>query len=147
MRFFKVRNWDKLQHYKDRSPPWIKLYNDLLENYEFSMLEDNEKFHLLGIYLLASRASNKLPFDSKGIKRKMDANSEVDLDRLLELEFVELWPDSDTQALRLQDDSQPLADCSSDCIESREEQREEKEQKAGNVSRFDQMLKVSGGDK
>ena len=31
-----VRNWSDFQHYKDRSPPWIRLHRDLLDNYEFN---------------------------------------------------------------------------------------------------------------
>ena len=33
-----VRNWSDFQHYKDRSPPWIRLHRDLLDNYEFQCL-------------------------------------------------------------------------------------------------------------
>ena len=28
-------NWGELQHYKDRSPPWIKLHKKLLDNFEW----------------------------------------------------------------------------------------------------------------
>ena len=35
---FSVKNWDEFQHYKDRNPPWIKLHNHLLDDYEFEML-------------------------------------------------------------------------------------------------------------
>ena len=60
MQFFNVKNWDGLQHYKDRAPPWIKLYNHLLDDYEFACLQDASKLHLMLIWLLASRNSNRL---------------------------------------------------------------------------------------
>ena len=90
MQHFSVCNWADKQHYKDRNPPWIKLYNDLLENYEFSLLSDKEKFHLVGIWILASRLKNKLPLDGKWIAKKIDADSKVDLNRLIELGFIEV---------------------------------------------------------
>lgn len=30
-----IPNWDKFQHYKDRRPPWIKTYVDLLHRDEY----------------------------------------------------------------------------------------------------------------
>src|SRR5690606_19747530 len=33
--YLTVKNFERFQHYKDRNPPWIKLYNDLLDDYEF----------------------------------------------------------------------------------------------------------------
>ena len=38
--YFSVRNWDEFQHYKDRDPTWIKLYNRLLDDYAFGLLPD-----------------------------------------------------------------------------------------------------------
>jgi DNA-binding NarL/FixJ family response regulator len=34
---YSVKNFERFQHYKDRSPPWIKLYNELLDDYEFGL--------------------------------------------------------------------------------------------------------------
>lgn len=27
-RYIRIVNWDRYQHYKNRRPPWIKLYTD-----------------------------------------------------------------------------------------------------------------------
>ena len=77
--YFAVRNYDKFQHYKDRRPPWIKLYISLLDDYEFTHLPDAAKYHLLAIYLLASRYDNKIPYDARWIKHQISAAEEVDL--------------------------------------------------------------------
>ena len=61
MRYFRVKNFERFQHYKDRSPPWIKLYNDLLDDYAFTCLQDASKLHQILIWLVASRTGNKLP--------------------------------------------------------------------------------------
>jgi len=85
-----IPNWDDLQHYKDRSPPWIKLHNELLEDYEFESLQDASKAHLLCIWLLASRTGNKIKADSRWIARKIGANTEVNLTELIEAGFLVL---------------------------------------------------------
>ena len=87
-RFFKVKNYEKFQHYKDRAPPWIKLYNETLENYEFGSLADATKGQLIGIWLLASRTNNKLPYDPRWIATKINATDPVDLDALYEAGFI-----------------------------------------------------------
>lgn len=87
--YFKVKNWDNFQHYKDRNPPWIKLHNHLLDNYEFECLPDASKAHLLCIWMLASRTQNKMPMDPRWIKRKIGASSDVDLDVLIKYGFIE----------------------------------------------------------
>ena len=87
--FLRVKNFDKFQHYKDRNPPWIKLYNDLLDDYDFSCLQDASKLHLLMIWLVASRTNNKIPIDTKWIERKINATESVNLDELLASGFLE----------------------------------------------------------
>jgi len=89
-KYFNVKNWDSFQHYKDRNPPWIKLHNHLLDNYEFECLPDASKSHLLCIWMLASRTQNKMPMDSQWIKRKIGASSTVDLNILVDSGFLEL---------------------------------------------------------
>ena len=85
---FKVKNFDKLQHYKDRSPPWIKLYNGLLDDYEFAAIPDASKAHLLAIGLLASRYHNRIPLDAKWIASRINATEPVDLQLLIKSGFV-----------------------------------------------------------
>lgn len=85
---FHVKNFEKFQHYKDRSPPWIKLYNELLDDYSFGCLQDASKWHLIAIWLLASRSENKLPFDPVWIAKRINATGDVDLMALVEAGFI-----------------------------------------------------------
>lgn len=87
---FSVRNWETFQHYKDRNPPWIKLHNHLLDDYDFECLPDATKCHLLCIWMLASRTNNEMVYDNSWVKRKIGANSSVDLELLLSVGFIEL---------------------------------------------------------
>lgn len=50
----RVKNWEKFQHYKNRKPPWIRLYRDLLDDPEFFELSGDAVKHLLMFWLIAS---------------------------------------------------------------------------------------------
>ena len=94
---FHIKNFDKLQHYKDRSPPWIKLYNGLLDDYEFAALPDASKAHLLAIGLLASRYQNRIPLDPVWVGSRINATEPVNFDVLIKSGFV--VPDQDCSKL------------------------------------------------
>lgn len=108
MKTFTVKNFERFQHYKDRAPPWIKLYNELLDDYEFGCLPDASKMHLIAIWLLASRSENKIPFDPEWVGRRINANTTVDLDLLARSGFIVV-----DQELRNAEQvaSKPLAEC------------------------------------
>lgn len=93
-KFFSVKNWDSFQHYKDRNPPWIKLHNHLLDDYEFECLGDSAKGHLLCIWMLASRTKNEMPLDEKWIAKKIGASGKVDLNSLIEAGFLVVEQDA-----------------------------------------------------
>ena len=109
--YFRVRNLDKYQHYKDRSPPWIKLHQATLDDYHFAQLPDTAKAHLMCIWLIAARADNKLPFDPDWIAHAIHAKSTVDLDILLAGRFIEAI---NVRARRKQSASKTLATCLQD---------------------------------
>ena len=48
------KNWAKFQHFKDRSPPWIKLYKDVLDDPDWHDLDPKAAKLLIGIWLIAS---------------------------------------------------------------------------------------------
>lgn len=48
------KNWAEFQHYKNRRPPWIKLYRSLLDDAEFHCLPDASKALAIMLWLLAS---------------------------------------------------------------------------------------------
>lgn len=129
--FISIPNWDELQHYKDRTPPWIKLHNELLESYEFECLPDASKAHLLCIWLLASRTNNKINPDPKWIGRKIGANSRVDIDILISNGFLQL-----NQSLHEaeQDASTALHSMEQSAITEERERRERGEQRRGDIT-------------
>lgn len=70
MRYLRFRNWERFQHYKDRNPLWIKLYQSLLDDYEFSQLDDASRLLAFYLMLLAARTNNKIPSDPEWIKSR-----------------------------------------------------------------------------
>ncbi len=85
---FHVKNFELYQHYKDRSPPWIKFHTAVLDDYDFGKLPDQTKWHIAAIWLLASRSENKLPYDPDWISRRINASEPVNLDALCEAGFI-----------------------------------------------------------
>ena len=93
---FSVKGWEDFQHYKDRNPPWIKLHNHLLDDYEFECLGDAAKGHLLCIWMLASRTKNEMPYDEKWITKKIGASTKVNLESLVNAGFLIVEHDAST---------------------------------------------------
>ena len=135
MQYIRLTNWEELQHYKDRTPPWIKLHNSILENYQFECLHDASKAHLFAIMLLASRTNNQIPADPEWIKRKICANTDIDLKALVDSGFIEIYQEVNGCK---QDASMMLQSPEQNAIENRgeekreEEKREEKDPLSGN---------------
>lgn len=98
-RYFRVRDFEKLQHYKDRGPIWIKLYRHRLEDMDFLLLPDATKAHVVMLELLVAKLGNRLPFDPVFVAGQIGARERVDLQLLLDKGFIELEePASDGQS-------------------------------------------------
>ena len=124
MDYIEIVNWDEFQHYKDRDPPWIKLYNAVLNKYEFRCLHDDSKLLLFALWLIASRTKNKTPYDLNYIKEQSGVHKRPTSDRIQELiaaEFIVLRQiDSTVVTPCAQTDSSVLS-----LTRSREKRREE----------------------
>jgi len=85
----RIRNWKRFQHYKGRNPPWIKLYNSLLDDYEFQALTELTQRHAFHLMLLASNTGNRIPFDPTWVAKRINARSKVDMVVLITCGFLE----------------------------------------------------------
>ena len=54
----RIKGWSKFQHFKDRRPPWIKLYRDLLDDYDWHELDPKAAKMLIMLWLIASENSD-----------------------------------------------------------------------------------------
>jgi hypothetical protein len=50
----KIKNYSRFQHFKDRRPPWIKLYREILEQPDIMMISDWSFKVLVCLWLIAS---------------------------------------------------------------------------------------------
>jgi hypothetical protein len=50
----KIKNWHEFQHFKDRSPPWIKLYKYILDDPNWHELSGDDSKVLIMLWLIAS---------------------------------------------------------------------------------------------
>jgi hypothetical protein len=57
----KIKNWARFQHFKDRKPPWIKLYRDLLDDIIWHELDAEAAKFLVMLWLIASESDGVLP--------------------------------------------------------------------------------------
>lgn len=51
---WRIKGWSKFQHFKDRTPPWIKLYRDVLDDPDWHALDGDSAKHLVMLWLIAS---------------------------------------------------------------------------------------------
>lgn len=86
----KVNNWDRWQTYRsDRStPPWIKVYRNLMSNQEWAFLSDSEKGQLVSIWILAADKKGEIPDCAKTIQKMCMLDKEPNINKFIELGFM-----------------------------------------------------------
>jgi len=85
-----IANWDKWQTFrKDRgTPPWIKVYRNLLSNEQWVELTDCEKGHLVSIWILAADKKGVIPDSPKMIQRMAMLDTKPNINKFIELGFL-----------------------------------------------------------
>jgi len=128
MNYITINNWEKYQHYTHRNPPWVKLHNSLLDDYEYGCLQDASKLLLISLYMLASKCENRIPADPKWIREKGMLSSNIELEPLVNAGFISINGDA----------SEVLAQCKHDeskmVVQSRVEKSRDREEKDMQVS-------------
>lgn len=110
------KNWGSFQHYKDRSPAWIKLHRGLLDDYTFSRLPVASRALAPLLWLLASeyeRGEITASTDELAFRLRMSTKELADaLSPLINAGFFLA--------------SEPLAGCKQDACLEKEEEREKR---------------------
>lgn len=88
--FIRIVNWDRLQHYKDRNPPWIKLHRDLLTSETWVSSTNDDRVLAIAIMMLAAATGNRVPANPRYIQRIAYLEKEPDLSALVALKFIEI---------------------------------------------------------
>lgn len=55
----RIKNFSKFQHFKDRTPPWVKLYRDILDDPDWHELDPAAAKVLVMLWLIASEDETK----------------------------------------------------------------------------------------
>jgi hypothetical protein len=58
---YRIKNWHKFQHFKDRKPPWVKLYRDILDDLDWHELDAKAAKVLVSLWLISSEDDGYLP--------------------------------------------------------------------------------------
>lgn len=64
----RIKNWGDYQHFKNRTPPWIKLYRYILDDPDWHNLDDKSAKVLVMLWLVASedrQGEGRLPCSEK----------------------------------------------------------------------------------
>ena len=125
MQYLSVANLEKFQHYTNRNPPWVKLHQCILDDYEFSFLPDTVKWVAVGCILLASRYENRIPYDAEWIKGELKCRELPDLKPLIEIGWIILLTPSESTVG--QDDSAALPSSDSEMLHPPRSQESEPE--------------------
>ncbi len=87
-RYFCVKDFEKLQHYKHRNPPWVKLYYEILDDENFISLSIESRHLLVMLFLIASKRDNVIPLDTEYLKKVMRVDEDPDLTPLFAKGFL-----------------------------------------------------------
>lgn len=98
-RFFRVRNFERFQHYTDRRPPWIKLYRDLWDDPRFHDLSVAHRYMLIALFVVASQHENLVPFNDKWLRSKLMVNQAIPLQLFIDTGWLELAEQDASKAL------------------------------------------------
>lgn len=123
---YKIKGWEKFQHYKDRNPPWIKLHYELMTSADWVMLADASKLLAVVCMMIASRNDGGVPNNPEYIKRVAYLDKLPDLKPLIRSGFLMLADASKTEQAQAIDTTETEAEAEA---EAEEEEKAELEKK------------------
>ena len=101
----KIKNWHKFQHFKDRKPPWIKLYRDILDDVEWHELDAQSAKILVMLWLIASEDDNGCLPSLKSLAFRLRVSETVIKSTVYKLSHWLNHEDIDAISSRYQDDA------------------------------------------
>ena len=88
MEFYEIRRWRDFQHYRHRSPPWVKLHVDILTSDDWVLLADVSKLLMVTCMVVAARYDGRVPADPEYLKRVAYLDKRPDLTPLIDCGFL-----------------------------------------------------------
>jgi len=100
-RQLKIKNWAEFQHYKHRSPPWIKLHFDIFTSEDWITVSDKDKLLMCVCMLLASKRNGVISDDPHYIQKVAYLDKLPNLNPLVDCGFFEILQADDSKGKRL----------------------------------------------
>ena len=75
--YLSIRNYKKLQHFKKKRPPWIKIYTALPLDYPFINLREDAKLTFVFLTIVASEHDNRIPFDIPFLGKRLAIDTQT----------------------------------------------------------------------
>lgn len=119
MKYYKIKGWERFQHYKGRNQIWIKLYKNILHSSDWAICSDAQKAQLIALLCIADE-HGKINSDAILIRRQTNLNRAPNMAFFLEIGFIEEL-DTNPQSTA----SSLLAKCSPIREEKRKKEKEE----------------------
>lgn len=88
LRFLRVKNIEKYQHYKGRTGPWVKLYHSLLDDPDFLSLSEVHQCRYMKLLLIAHRTGNAILDDAIYLQKMMRISDIPDITPLKQAGFL-----------------------------------------------------------
>ena len=83
-----IKNFEHFQQFKHKRPTWIRLYSAILDDEAFINLNLRDRGTLMMLLLVASKMDNRIPSDSKFLRKILHLDERVNLQRLVNAGFV-----------------------------------------------------------
>jgi uncharacterized phage protein (TIGR02220 family) len=122
--YYRIKNWERFQHYKDRNPPWIKLHRDLLASETWVSVDDASRVLAIACMLIAAATDNQIPDNPRYIQRVAYLSAPPDFSALVDIGFLEVLTEQSVTAnasKSLASASKPLAIASASAQETETE--------------------------
>lgn len=91
--FISVRNWRRFQHYNpaERTPPWVKLYTELLDDDDFRALTFAQRGLLQDVWKAYAKSRCALTGDTRALGQRLGQRvTSVQLDALVYAGFIDI---------------------------------------------------------
>ena len=111
MQAYRIKNWAKFQHYKDRNPPWIKLHVEILQSEDWVTLADASRLLAIVCMIVAAKDNGVIPGNLDYIKRVAYLDKRPNLKPLIDCGFLEIVQ---ADASAVQADARPEKEAYSD---------------------------------
>jgi hypothetical protein len=123
VRWIEIVNWKRFQHYKKRSPPWVKLYRSVLDDLAYRTLSDSAQALLVDLWLLASENGGRVAYDVRDMEFRLRRARDViarDAEKLVSAGFIVISGENPQSTLFVA--SNPLDQRRGEAEESRAEE-------------------------